>query len=255
MGVLAGSTGDREMDRRACVRPSGTAVTEVVGRLAGTDSPVKLIGAGRADPRRPDRRPRAGRAGRRRRDWARPGTGQAAHAGASPLIDPSPPGSRSFPVRRTVRGSASPPASSRSTTSGTPATTPPSRPTTRENERSRPTGTASPIAASPTPATPPTGFAGSANIPIFKPLAEEARPLLDEHGDSQLAGRLMSGGAWNATAMIDLCTQARPGTPERDAGCAGFSAWRCGSCSRRLMRRSPVSPRSDRLPAMLESRV
>ena len=50
--------------------------------------------------------------------------------------------------------------------------------------------------------------------PVFKPLAEEARPLLDEHGDSQLAGRLTSGGAWNATAMIDLCTEARPGTPD-----------------------------------------
>jgi hypothetical protein len=50
--------------------------------------------------------------------------------------------------------------------------------------------------------------------PIFKPLAEAARPLLDEHGDSQVSGRLNSGGAWNATAMIDLCTQARPGTPQ-----------------------------------------
>jgi hypothetical protein len=49
--------------------------------------------------------------------------------------------------------------------------------------------------------------------PVFKLLAEEARPLLDAHGDSQLAGRLNSGGAWNATAMIDLCTQTRPGTP------------------------------------------
>jgi hypothetical protein len=49
--------------------------------------------------------------------------------------------------------------------------------------------------------------------PVFKPLAEEARPLLDAHADTQLAGRLISGGAWNVTAMIDLCTQARPGTP------------------------------------------
>ncbi len=48
---------------------------------------------------------------------------------------------------------------------------------------------------------------------IFKPLAEEARPFLDRHGDSQIAGRLLPGGIWNATAMIDLCTQARPGTP------------------------------------------
>ena len=50
--------------------------------------------------------------------------------------------------------------------------------------------------------------------PCFKPLALEARPLLDEHGDSQLSGRLISGDAWNATAMIDLCIHARPGTPE-----------------------------------------
>jgi hypothetical protein len=50
--------------------------------------------------------------------------------------------------------------------------------------------------------------------PCFKPLAEQARPLLDEHGDPQLASRLISGDAWNATAMIDLCTRARSGTPE-----------------------------------------
>lgn len=50
--------------------------------------------------------------------------------------------------------------------------------------------------------------------PIFKPLAEAARPLLDQHGDSRLSARLVSGDAWNATAMIELCTQARPGTPD-----------------------------------------
>jgi hypothetical protein len=50
--------------------------------------------------------------------------------------------------------------------------------------------------------------------PIFLPLAEAALPLLDKHGDSRLAGRLISGKAWNATAMIDACTAARPGTPE-----------------------------------------
>jgi hypothetical protein len=49
--------------------------------------------------------------------------------------------------------------------------------------------------------------------PLFTPLAEAARPLLDEHRDSSLSGRLISGGAWNAFAMIDLCTEARPGTP------------------------------------------
>ncbi len=48
--------------------------------------------------------------------------------------------------------------------------------------------------------------------PVFSSLAEEARPLLEEHGDAQLTSRLASGG-WNASAMIDLCTQAGAGTP------------------------------------------
>ena len=47
---------------------------------------------------------------------------------------------------------------------------------------------------------------------LFPTLAEAARPLLDEHGDEALASRLLSGG-WNAMAMIDLCSQARPDTP------------------------------------------
>ena len=50
--------------------------------------------------------------------------------------------------------------------------------------------------------------------PIFVPLAEAALPLLNESGDSRLAVRLISGNTWNATAMIDACTSARPGTPE-----------------------------------------
>jgi hypothetical protein len=49
--------------------------------------------------------------------------------------------------------------------------------------------------------------------PCYKLLAHQARPLLDKHGDPQLAGRLLSADAWNPTAMIDLCTKARPGTP------------------------------------------
>ena len=48
--------------------------------------------------------------------------------------------------------------------------------------------------------------------PLFTSLAEAARPLLDEHGDAALAGRLLSGG-WDAMAMIDLCTRASPGSP------------------------------------------
>jgi hypothetical protein len=50
--------------------------------------------------------------------------------------------------------------------------------------------------------------------PSFQALALLARPLLDGYGDSQLSSRLISGDAWNATAMIDFCIQARPGTPE-----------------------------------------
>jgi hypothetical protein len=50
--------------------------------------------------------------------------------------------------------------------------------------------------------------------PIFRPLAEAARPLLNEHSDGRLAARLIAGGAWNATAMIDLCTQARTGSAD-----------------------------------------
>ena len=49
--------------------------------------------------------------------------------------------------------------------------------------------------------------------PVFDPLAQAARPLLDQHGDASLAGRLTAGGTWNPMAMIDLCTEARPGTP------------------------------------------
>jgi hypothetical protein len=47
----------------------------------------------------------------------------------------------------------------------------------------------------------------------FKPLAEEARPLLDHHDDSALSARLISGGTWNASTMIDLCTSAKAGSP------------------------------------------
>jgi hypothetical protein len=48
--------------------------------------------------------------------------------------------------------------------------------------------------------------------PLFPPLADAARPLLDAQDDAATASRLLSGG-WNAMAMIDLCTQAKPGTP------------------------------------------
>jgi hypothetical protein len=48
--------------------------------------------------------------------------------------------------------------------------------------------------------------------PVFASLVEEAQPLLEAHGDPQLTSRLTAGG-WDASAMIDLCIQARPGTP------------------------------------------
>jgi hypothetical protein len=46
---------------------------------------------------------------------------------------------------------------------------------------------------------------------LFTALADSARPILDEHGDTALNSRLLSGG-WNAMAMIDLCSQAQPGS-------------------------------------------
>jgi hypothetical protein len=49
--------------------------------------------------------------------------------------------------------------------------------------------------------------------PVFATLGQEAQPLLEDHGDQKLKSRLLSGG-WNASAMIDLCTQARTGTPQ-----------------------------------------
>jgi hypothetical protein len=49
--------------------------------------------------------------------------------------------------------------------------------------------------------------------PVFAPMAEAARPLLEEHGDDALAARLLAGG-WDAMAMIDLCSRARPGRPD-----------------------------------------
>jgi hypothetical protein len=52
------------------------------------------------------------------------------------------------------------------------------------------------------------------NHEIFTLLADQSEPLLDVHGDSGLTARLLGKGGWNPMAMIDLCTQARPGTPQ-----------------------------------------
>lgn len=49
--------------------------------------------------------------------------------------------------------------------------------------------------------------------PIFGPLWEAARPLVEAQGDRILIGRLGRGDSWNSSAMIDLCASARPGSP------------------------------------------
>jgi hypothetical protein len=51
------------------------------------------------------------------------------------------------------------------------------------------------------------------NHPVYQSLAAAARPLLEEQGEKELASRLIRDGVWNSTAMIDLCTEALPGTP------------------------------------------
>jgi uncharacterized protein (DUF433 family) len=56
-------------------------------------------------------------------------------------------------------------------------------------------------------------FRRVANHPVHQALARAARPLLTEHGDDELAARLIRDGVWNSTAMIDLCTGLRQGTP------------------------------------------
>jgi hypothetical protein len=49
--------------------------------------------------------------------------------------------------------------------------------------------------------------------PVFVPLAEAAKPLFDAEGLTALASQLMPKDAWSASAMTDLCTTAKPGTP------------------------------------------
>jgi hypothetical protein len=70
--------------------------------------------------------------------------------------------------------------------------------------------------------------------PAFGPLWEAARPILDEHGDSSLAGRLGRGGAWDPFAFIDLCTSARAGSATE-------------SLARRLQRREMILLLDDTL--------
>lgn len=51
--------------------------------------------------------------------------------------------------------------------------------------------------------------------PLFPTLARVALPELQNHGDERLTARLTGSGGWDPFAMIELCSQARPGTRER----------------------------------------
>ena len=50
--------------------------------------------------------------------------------------------------------------------------------------------------------------------PVFVPLADEAKAIFEESGNQSWQSRLLGQGSWNAMAMIDLCTAAKPGTAE-----------------------------------------
>jgi hypothetical protein len=54
--------------------------------------------------------------------------------------------------------------------------------------------------------------------PIFAPLWAAARPIVEEAGDSVQVDRLGHAGAWEPTAMIELCARALPGSPEEALG-------------------------------------
>ena len=46
--------------------------------------------------------------------------------------------------------------------------------------------------------------------PLFGPLADAARPLLEAHGNPEPAARVVAGGSWNPSAFIDLCADGHP---------------------------------------------
>ncbi len=43
---------------------------------------------------------------------------------------------------------------------------------------------------------------------LFGPLADAARSLLEDGGDSRISARLLASGAWNPMAFIDFCGEA-----------------------------------------------
>jgi uncharacterized protein (DUF433 family) len=49
--------------------------------------------------------------------------------------------------------------------------------------------------------------------PVFARLAEEARAILDAHGEPASAARLLHAGTWDPLAFIELCDRARPSSP------------------------------------------
>ena len=50
--------------------------------------------------------------------------------------------------------------------------------------------------------------------PVFVPLAEAAKPLFEAEGLASLATQLIPKDAWNASAMTELCTTAKVGSPQ-----------------------------------------
>ena len=50
--------------------------------------------------------------------------------------------------------------------------------------------------------------------PVFVPLVEAAKPLFEAEGLASMAAKLIPKDAWNPSAMTELCTTAKPGTPQ-----------------------------------------
>jgi hypothetical protein len=54
--------------------------------------------------------------------------------------------------------------------------------------------------------------------PVFGRLTEEARPVVQAHGDAALTRSLFTSDAWNPFGFIDLCTSARAGSDRAQLG-------------------------------------